>query len=135
MENTQVKKIVEELLKDAEGVSKLSAMDVVAKCMQLVEKLPKMSGTEKKEIVMKVIERIAAGQDGVIGTSDDRLSPAVVAGIQSLLKGNLVSDTIELLVRVAKREVPLKELPAKAAPIAFGCLRVCFGGKQNQPSK
>jgi hypothetical protein len=57
----------------------------------------------KKEILKAVIERIAAGNDGIHGTADDRLSKETMAILLVLLESNLIDTVIDGIVVQIKK--------------------------------
>ncbi len=103
----------------AGNASALTSMELVAVCMRVAQGVSRLGGTEKKHLVIAVLEKIARGQDGIVGTADDVLSPQVVQGVRTLLSSDLVEQTIDLIVKVAKKEITLKRA-------AMGCLGSLF---------
>jgi hypothetical protein len=51
--------------------------------------------TNDPDIVCKVIEKIAAGNDGIAGTSDDVFSPEMLDMIKILLKNEAMKELID----------------------------------------
>jgi hypothetical protein len=67
----------------------------------------------KREIVKAVIEKIAAGNDGIHGTADDRLSPETLQVLIVLLESDVINTVIDgIVVQIKKINVkkcwPLK---------------------------
>jgi hypothetical protein len=100
-----IEKMVGDIMRDIEdkSVSIGSAMDLVARAIKLAESLPSLNGDGKRAVVIAALERISAGVDGVSGTSDDLLAPEVMNGIRVILREGLITQTIDILVRLAKR--------------------------------
>jgi len=55
-----------------------------------------MSGTQKKALLVKAIELIAHGPDGIAGTTDDILPPIVVSGLKALIESQMLEAVIDL---------------------------------------
>jgi len=57
----------------------------------------------KKEILKAVIERIAAGNDGIQGTADDRLTPETLRVLIVLLESDVINTVIDGIVVQIKK--------------------------------
>jgi hypothetical protein len=86
--------------------------------MQLLQTHTELSGSEKKEILLKVLQDICAGNDGILGTDDDLLPAETVKMVQQLLQGNLVHDIIDVFSGLLKGQVHTN----KAKGIAMSCM-------------
>ena len=72
-------------------------LDVLRTLMQVSEEYSHLTGAQKKALVLDAFARIAAGPDGIPGTADDLLPPAVVAGMRAMLESDLAARTIDAL--------------------------------------
>lgn len=105
-----------------------SAMAIVKKGMELMDKYKQLSGKEKKDLLIKVLENISAGNDGIIGTDDDILPPDTVASIKTILEGKLVEDIIDTIVSVARGDIDLHKIgkvTQQSATVVKGFIRFC----------
>lgn len=96
----QVKQhLTEYIQKTKENVNPVA---IIAVGMNFLKQSRNMTGQQKKEILVKVIESIANGKDGIAGTSDDIIPPQIVNAIRIMLQTDLVSQTIDVLSDVTK---------------------------------
>lgn len=79
-----------------------SAMTIIHKGMELLNAFPTVSGTEKKRILVSVLEQVSAGSDGILGTADDLLPEATLKSIKVMLEGDLVGDIVDTFVAITK---------------------------------
>lgn len=102
---------------------------LIAKGMEIVQKQCKdMLGSDKKQLLLMVFEKVAAGKDGVVGTSDDVLPPQVVEIVKMLLEKNLVGDMIDVISAAANGKFELQP----AVQVAQGCFAACFAATNNK---
>jgi hypothetical protein len=116
-------------------IAKDSPMKLIAKGMEIMESFPNMDGTKKKEMLIKVVEKIAAGADGVAGTDDDIIPVAVVGGLKAILEKDLVGDIIQVITSAAKGEFNINkamevaedvaEVGKACVPSLLACLTKC----------
>lgn len=62
----------------------------------VVEKIPDISGKNKKEMVIEIAKTICSGKDGVLGTEDDIFPSSLVNGLEALIKSGVLDDIIDL---------------------------------------
>ena len=135
----QAEFILTEALKSNE-IKLDSAMMIVGKGMEVVQRFQYLDGKLKKKLLLEIITRIAAGADGIAGTADDLIPAKTMATLKMMLESDLVDETINLVASVAKGEFKLGDLTklgqtAMAAVTAAGgpakvfssCLP-CLGG-------
>jgi len=106
-------------------ISKDSPMKLIAKGMEMLETFPNMKGEEKKALLVKVIEKIAAGADGVSGTEDDIIPAAVVESLKIMLEKDLVGDIIQVISSAARGEFNLQQatqVAVETANVAKTCI-------------
>lgn len=109
-----------------------SAMSIIAKGMELMETFPNMNGQQKQSLLMSVIEKVAAGSDGILGTADDILSKETVETLRLVLEKNLLADITHLITDTAKGKFNINktiELAQTAHTICFPLLSQCFKKK------
>jgi hypothetical protein len=78
--------------------------------MELVETL-KLLNTKlnKKDIVIRVLERIAKGVDGVQGNTDDIISQHTMTTIKMLLDNSLAESFINAIIKATKKKVKINK--------------------------
>ena len=106
-------------------ISKDSPMKLIAKGMEMLETFPNMKGEEKKALLVKVIEKIAAGADGIAGTDDDIIPQAVVESLKVMLEKDLVGDIIQVIASAARGEFNLQQaklVAVETATVAKSCI-------------
>jgi len=85
-------------------ISKDSPTKLIAKGMEIMETFPNMSGQQKKEMLFRIIEKLAAGADGIAGTDDDIIPATTVAALKMILEKNLLEDIVQVITSAAKGE-------------------------------
>lgn len=83
-----------------------SAMRIVRKGMELLNAYPALRGEEKKAVLIRVLEQVSAGNDGVLGTDDDLLPEATLKAMKALLDGDLIGDIVDTFVAFTKGDIP-----------------------------
>lgn len=106
-------------------ISKDSPMKLIAKGMEILETFPNMKGEEKKALLVKVIEKIAAGADGVVGTEDDIIPASVVESLKTILEKDLIGDIVQVIAGAARGEFNLQQaklVAVETANVAKSCV-------------
>lgn len=109
-----------------------SAMSIIAKGMELMETFPNMSGEQKQSLLMSVIEKVAAGSDGILGTADDILSKETVETLRLILEKNLLTDIAHLISDTAKGKFNINkaiQVAQTANTVCLPLLSQCFKKK------
>lgn len=109
-----------------------SAMSIIAKGMELMETFPNMNGEQKQSLLMSVIEKVAAGSDGILGTADDILSKETVETLRLILEKNLLTDITHLISDTAKGKFNINkaiQVAQTANTICLPLLSQCFKKK------
>lgn len=101
-------------------------MNIVGVGMELMNKYPTLTGSEKRALLIKCLHNLAAGKDGVLGTADDAIPKPIVDAITKLVDGNLINDIISLVADVAKGRFDTKKAVAVASE-AKGAVTGCVG--------
>jgi hypothetical protein len=99
-------------------VDAFSAMTIIAKGMELLESFKELSGQQKKEYIVAVVEDIAKGADGISGTDDDLLPPGTIKALHLLVKEDLIGSIVSTISDAAKGKFDLN----KAARTTASCL-------------
>jgi hypothetical protein len=100
-------------------------MNIVGVGMELMNKYPALSGSEKKALLIKAFTSFASGKDGILGTADDNLPKPVVDTITTLVQGNMIGDIISLVADVSKgrfNAAKAAEVAKQASGLFSGCL-------------
>jgi hypothetical protein len=100
-----------------------SAMAIIGKGMELMGYFKDVSGPEKKKYLIKAIEIVAKGKDGVFGTDDDLIPESTAKTLTMLLEQNLVEDTIQLISDAAKGKLNVEQVKK----VGKGCVTACGG--------
>jgi hypothetical protein len=105
-----------------------SALRLVVDCMKIVEQIPTCQGKDKKAILLKCLQEIAKGNDGVAGTDDDVIGKDVMNALSILLNENIIDDVVEFIIDVSKGKLNIGDLQKVSKGVLGACL-VCFGKK------
>lgn len=81
-----------------DGLDTKSPTDVIARGARMLESKQGMSLEEKKSCLMKLIEEVAKGKDGVLGTDDDLLPKDTVEALRILIDGGLLGDIVKFIL-------------------------------------
>lgn len=112
--------------KEFEGKSPIK---IITKGMELLNEVPELMGTTKKMILIQVIERIASGKDGIMGTDDDLLSKEYINVLRSILEHNIIEGIIDVVVDAAKGKFNIGKAVSLAENVYPKCLDVFFKSK------
>lgn len=74
-----------------------NGVDVIKSLVYVTDGFIKLTKEEKKQIIIKTLEDITAGEDGILNTEDDLLSPSVLEGLELLIKSDMIVSTIDLV--------------------------------------
>ena len=86
-----------------------SSIDLIKLCMEEVEKIENLNGYDKKEYVIKTLNEIAKGNDGILGTNDDLIPIYILAPLNFLIKNNILSDIIETVIKATQGELDINK--------------------------
>lgn len=89
-------------VKTNEDVKIDNAIDALRILAVIVTKTASVNESERKEIIIKILEEITAGADGVLFTEDDRLPRNVLEGLEILIRSDMLSSTIDLVLEVSQ---------------------------------
>lgn len=85
-----------------------SPMAIIVKCMEIIKQhwTPE-APFNKKEVLVKVLERIGAGKDGVFGTDDDLIPPTTLEEIKRIVNGPFLDSMINTALDISKGKFDL----------------------------
>jgi hypothetical protein len=96
-----------------------SAMKLIVISMEIIESFD-VNNNDKKEYVIMAIQEIAKGDDMIIGTSDDTISPEVVKSLITMINDNLLEEVIDIVCLASKGEFNVN----KIKKTCFGCFSI-----------
>ena len=123
MEETEVDRIYDIVHADFKAaiaddrISVSDAITLVAHGLQMMDRFPHLSVDERMTLLLRVLEDIAKGPDGLWGTDDDLLSPMVWNGVRVLIEGGLLQATVRVISRIMRGD-----FPSINGPEVRGCL-------------
>lgn len=103
-----------------------SPMVIITKGMELMETFPNMKGPEKKDLLIKVIQRISAGKDGIVGTEDDIIPKECVDALQTILDKNLLEGVVGVISDAARGKFNLNKAMVVTEDVKKVCLPACL---------
>lgn len=106
-------------------VDPMSAFAIVARGMELLETYKQLSGEQKKDYIIAVVQDLAKGADGIPGTKDDLLPQSTVNALGALLRENILANFISILIDATKGKVNINNVVKTSA----SCIGMCFGKK------
>lgn len=112
MEEEQYKILLEELAKTLKikAADVTNVIDLITIGMEIVEKFPDLSGPDRSAILIKALEEIAKGDDGIIGTTDDVIPKHILEPLKTILSLNLVQDIIANIIKATKGQLTINNL-------------------------
>lgn len=102
-----------------------SPFSIITKGMEIINTMNDLNGHEKKALLIKTLRTLAAGKDGVAGTSDDLLPPRVVDEVQRMIDNGLIDDYVAVVKDVTKGKFDFKQAVDVAVRTAPFCLQLC----------
>ena len=96
-----------------------SAMKLIVISMEIIESFD-VNNNDKKEYVIMAIQEIAKGDDMIIGTGDDTISPEVVKSLITMINTNLLEEVIDIVCLASKGEFNVN----KIKKTCFGCFSI-----------
>jgi len=118
------------------------AMVLIAKGMEIMETYKDLQGNQKKELLVKVMEKVASGSDGIVGTEDDLIPKETVDTLKSLLTQNLLGQVMSIVKDAARGKFNLQatisvatEVQKKCLPGLLACFKKVKGTKKGEAYK
>ena len=96
-----------------------SAMKLIVISMEIIESF-NVNNNDKKEYVIMAIQEIAKGEDMIIGTSDDTISPEVVKSLITMINNNLLDEVVDIVCLASNGEFNVN----KIKKTCFGCFSI-----------
>jgi hypothetical protein len=96
-----------------------SAIKLVCISMEIMESF-NINNDNKKQYVIMAIQEIAKGDDLIMGTADDTISPQVVESLIAMIHRNLISEIIDIICLASKGEFNLNKIKTTC----FGCISI-----------
>lgn len=105
-----------------------SALPLLKQVAELSLKVvdPNLTLSQRRDLALQALEKLAAGADGVLGTADDRIPEAVVEQVRGLLASNLATDLLAHFQALAPEPTTSAEAPNGAPRPGFLSCFACF---------
>jgi hypothetical protein len=103
-----------------------SPIFVVSKGMEVLNRVPELTGGAKKRILVSAIERIAHGRDGIPGTDDDMLPVEYVQILKVIIENNIVDGLIDIISDASKGRFDIIKATDFAKAAGSTCVPECF---------
>lgn len=99
---------------------------IITKAMEILEKVKGLPGAEKKLYIMRAIEIVAKGEDGIFGTADDLIPERTVIALKNMIEQDIIGDTIQLITDASKGKFDInqtKSLVSSIVNLFISCFR------------
>ena len=109
-------------IKDAirnKSIDTSSAMKLIVICIEIIENM-QTENIDKKQYVILAITEIAKGDDLILGTSDDTISPQVYESLIVMINRDLISEVIDIICLASKGNIDVN----KIKKTCFGCFNI-----------
>jgi hypothetical protein len=120
--NQQVLQQFIKSIKDAirnKSIDTSSAMKLIVICIEIMENM-QTENIDKKQYVILAINEIAKGDDLILGTSDDTISPQVYESLIVMINRDLISEVIDIICLASKGNIDVN----KIKKTCFGCFSI-----------
>ena len=112
-------------IKDAiknKSIDTSSAMKLIVICIEIMENMENIEtkNIDKKQYVILAITEIAKGDDLILGTSDDTISPQVYESLILMINRDLISEVIDIICSATKGDIDVN----KIKKTCFGCFSI-----------
>jgi hypothetical protein len=112
-------------IKDAinnKSIDTSSAMKLIVICIEIMENMENIEtkNIDKKQYVILAITEIAKGDDLILGTSDDTISPQVYDSLVVMINRDLISEVIDIICLASKGNIDVN----KIKKTCFGCFSI-----------
>jgi hypothetical protein len=95
MESRVYQNFVKELTHEKVQID--TAFDVIKYLVKAMNEFYDLNGRQKKRVVIKVLEDICSGPDGILYTEDDLLPRHIIDGLRLLIETGMISSSIDLV--------------------------------------
>jgi hypothetical protein len=82
-----------------------------------IDKYEHLSIKEKKKLIIKSVEEISAGKDGILNTPDDLVSPKILDTLKMMIKTGIVTTTIDIVYEMT----PIKIIKTPISYCSYCC--------------
>jgi len=109
-------------IKDAitnKSIDTSSAMKLIVICIEIMENM-QTENIDKKQYVILAITEIAKGDDLILSTSDDTISPQVYESLIVMINRDLISEVIDIICLASKGNIDVN----KIKKTCFGCFSI-----------
>lgn len=76
---------------------KVTPMRVITAAMTILDTYKNLRGRQKRELLVEVIDMLSNNVDGVDGTADDLVPPAVASVLRDLVRSDTVGEIVDQL--------------------------------------
>lgn len=104
----------------------IDCIELIAIMMDLTKHYPDMTLDERCELVYGVVERIAAGPDGVLGTADDLANAKIIEELRVLIHMNVLQSIIQVVAKSKKQELVVNVISRFFKYVVKGALPCCW---------
>lgn len=89
-----------------------SAMKLIVICIEIMENMENIEtkNIDKKQYVILAITEIAKGDDLILGTSDDTISPQVYESLILMINRDLISEVIDIICLASKGDIDVNKI-------------------------
>lgn len=104
------------------SVDTSSVMKLLIICMEIMENMDNknIENIDKKQYVILAIKEIAKGDDMILGTADDTISPQVYESLIAMINRDLISEFIDIVCLASKGKFDVN----KVKKTCFGCFSI-----------
>jgi hypothetical protein len=99
---------------------------IITKGMEMLNEVPELMGTTKKNILIQIIERVASGKDGILGTEDDRISEEYMNMLRIILENNIIDGLIDVVIDASKGKFNIGKAANLAQNVSTSLFPTCF---------
>lgn len=103
-----------------------SPIFVISKGMEVLNRVPELTGSTKKLILISAIELIAHGRDGIPSTDDDLLPVEYVQMLKVIIDNNIVDGIIDIISDASKGRFDIIKATDFAKSAGSTCIPECF---------
>lgn len=103
-DGTEMLVSIRQLLKDRRRNAPLmlTAIDLLRLLILHAQTMKGLTGREKLSAVVRMVEEVAKGADGVAGTDDDLVPVPVVTALRAMVEHGILAATVSAIVDAAK---------------------------------
>lgn len=103
-----------------------SPVHIISKGMELLAALPEIMGVTKKELLIKALDHLVSGKDGIVGTDDDIITEEYVRILRMMIDNNIVDEIITVIKDASKGKYNLQSAITHSASCIPHCVEGCL---------